>query len=162
MKRNSQNWVQALASVQSPPSLPSPPPQKKKNNNNNFWQQRSKLPQKQIFKFSGLVQFCFIFLLFANHIIALNSSQFPSNPNVLIFLITSKPLSNIYRKYNQIFIGNINKATCRNVSNRRVFSRHYFVCLLQVKNGYQKLSIAAGGAFNFQLQKLSTAAGRAS
>ena len=161
MKRNSQNWVQALASIQSPPSLPSPP-QKKKNNNNNFWQQRSKLPQKQIFKFSGLVQFCFIFLLFANHIIALNSSQFPSNPNVLIFLITSKPLSNIYRKYNQIFIGNINKATCRNVSNRRVFSRHYFVCLLQVKNGYQKLSIAAGGAFNFQLQKLSTAAGRAS
>ena len=60
-----------------------------------------KLPQKQISKFSGLVQFCFIFLLFANHIIDLNSSQFRSNLNILTFLITSKPLSNIYGKYKQ-------------------------------------------------------------
>ena len=104
MKRNSQNWVQVLATIQSPPPRP---PQKKynnnntNNNNNSFRQQWPKLPQKQISKFSGLVQFCFIFLLFANHIIALNSSQFPSNLNILTFLITSKPLSNIYRKYKQ-------------------------------------------------------------
>ena len=30
----------------------------------NFWQQWSKLTQKHISKFSGLVQFCLIFLLF--------------------------------------------------------------------------------------------------
>ena len=57
MKKNSQNLVETQASVHSP------------NQELIFWQQESKLTRKQKSKFSSLVQFCLIFLLFPIYLV---------------------------------------------------------------------------------------------
>ena len=62
-----------------------------------FWRQRSKHMQKQTPKYSGLVQFYFIFLLLAKYFI----TQSSSNLNILSFVITLKALLNFQWKYKQ-------------------------------------------------------------